>query len=88
MANLVKWTNRAYKDLGKIDTRYRNKILADVKTLANFPDVTLDIKKLKGTESRYRLRIGRYRVLFEWIQGKMHIIEVQAVKRRDEQTYH
>lgn len=34
----------------------------------------------------YRLRVGRYRVLFNW-DGAIHIVDIEEVKKRDEQTY-
>ena len=42
---------------------------------------TGDIKKLAGTENKYRLRMGNYRVLFR-LAGKQ--IQVYAVKDRKE----
>lgn len=46
-----------------------------------------DIKKLQGQDNKYRLRVGFYRVIFEWIDGEPKIIEIQFIKKRDEQTY-
>ncbi|MBM3891072.1 MAG: type II toxin-antitoxin system RelE/ParE family toxin [Verrucomicrobia bacterium] len=40
-----------------------------------------DIKKLSGTENKYRLRVGDYRVLFRLV-GKQ--IQVYSVKERKE----
>ncbi|MGX3067129.1 type II toxin-antitoxin system RelE family toxin [Ursidibacter arcticus] len=88
MANSIKWQPKALKQLFKIDVRYIPKIKQAVNSLVDFPNVLLDIKKLQGQESKYRLRIGGYRVVFEWIDGEPKIIEIQAIKKRDEQTYH
>jgi len=55
--------------------------------LANFPDVVLDLKKLKGTKSGYRLRVGNYRILFDVIDGVPVVIEIKAVMKRSERTY-
>lgn len=88
MANRIKWQPKALKQLLKIDGRYIPKIRQAINNLADFPDVLLDIKKLQGQESKYRLRVGGYRVIFEWIDGEPKIIEIQAIKKRDEQTYH
>lgn len=88
MANRIKWQPKALKQLLKIDGRYISKIQQAINNLSDFPDVLLDIKKLQGQESKYRLRVGGYRVIFEWIDGEPKIIEIQAIKKRDEQTYH
>ncbi len=34
----------------------------------------------------YRLRVGRYRVLFNY-DGEIKIVAIMEVKKRDEQTY-
>lgn len=88
MANRIKWQPKALKQLLKIDSRYIPKIQQAINSLARFPDVLLDIKKLQGHERTYRLRVGNYRVIFEWIDREPKIIEIQAIKKRDEQTYH
>lgn len=86
--NKVIWNKKAIKQLLKIDRRYIDKIRQTANKLTDFPDVQIDIKKLQGYESVYRFRIGDYRVIFEWIDGTPKIIEIQAVTKRDEQTYH
>ncbi|OZN24899.1 hypothetical protein CFY87_06090 [Actinobacillus seminis] len=88
MANRIKWQPKALKQLLKIDSRYIPKVQQAINSLAHFPDVLLDIKKLQGQERTYRLRVGNYRVIFEWINSEPKIIEIQAIKKRDEQTYH
>ncbi|QIW15163.1 hypothetical protein A4G20_01775 [Pasteurellaceae bacterium RH1A] len=89
MANEIKWTRRASKQLEKIDVRYIARIDQKVKELASFPDVELDIKDLRGKqyENQYRLRVGNYRVIFEVIAGVPTVIEVQEVLKRSERTY-
>lgn len=47
---------------------------------------TINVKRLVKHQYTYRLRIGNYRVFFEF-QGKVKIISVEEVKKRDEQTY-
>ncbi|MBF0785985.1 type II toxin-antitoxin system RelE/ParE family toxin [Muribacter muris] len=87
MANVIQLTTKADKQLSRIDSRYQTAIIKAIEQLADFPSITLDIRKLKGQESQYRARVGRYRILFEWIDGSPKIIEIQAVLKRDEQTY-
>ncbi len=45
---------------------------------------SLDIKKLKGVEDIYRVRIGSLRVIFQKRNKNTQILEVS---RRDESTY-
>ena len=49
------------------------------------PDV-INVKKLINHSHGYRLRVGDYRVLFDWESG-IKIVSVQEVKKRDERTY-
>jgi mRNA-degrading endonuclease RelE of RelBE toxin-antitoxin system len=82
----VAWKEKAYKQLKKIrDSRERETIYDTVGTLANWPDCR-NVKALINHERGYRLRVGRYRVLFD-IQATVQIIEIQEVKKRDERTY-
>jgi mRNA interferase RelE/StbE len=53
--------------------------------LANWPHCR-NITALKNHESGYRLRVGRWRVLFE-VQDRIRVIMIQEVKKRNEQTY-
>ncbi|HET8984871.1 MAG TPA: hypothetical protein VFN03_03830 [Trueperaceae bacterium] len=56
-----------------------------ISSLAAWPEVK-QVKALTAHESRYRLRTGRYRVLFD-VEPVMKIIHVQEVRRRDDHTY-
>ncbi|WP_340615860.1 type II toxin-antitoxin system RelE family toxin [Xenorhabdus entomophaga] len=83
----VIWSKAATKQLVRIDTRYQKAIKNKVGLLTGFPLVDLDIKKLTGTETQYRLRVGDYRILFELSGKAPKILEVQEVKRRQTKTY-
>lgn len=49
------------------------------------PD-TGNVKALAGHDCAYRLRVGNYRVMFDW-DGAVKVISIQEVKKRDERTY-
>jgi mRNA interferase RelE/StbE len=83
----VEWSKRALKQLLSVDTRYQQAISRSVTQLAQFPTLTKDVKKLTECGNLYRLRVGNYRVLFEIIQGKPIVCQIQAVKRRTSKTY-
>lgn len=85
--NIVNWTKDALRQLLKIDSRYQNAIREKANALSGFPNEALDTKKLKGEEGKWRLRVGNYRVIFEVINGQPQIINIQAIKRRNERTY-
>ncbi len=85
--NEIIWHNRARKQMKRIPKHYREAILDSVDRLGTFPKCEgLDIKELKKYHYDYRLRVGRYRVLFDHADA-VRIIEIQEVKKRDERTY-
>ena len=85
--NEIIWHNRARKQMKRIPKHYREAIHDSVDQLATFPECEqLDITELKHYRYDYRLRVGRYRVLFDHDNG-VKIIKIQEVKKRDERTY-
>lgn len=81
------WHNRARKQMKRIPKQYREAILTNVDKLVDFPECDeLDIKPLKKHEYDYRMRVGRYRVLFD-DKDDVQIIAIQEVKKRDNRTY-
>ncbi|HCE39929.1 MAG: cytotoxic translational repressor of toxin-antitoxin stability system [Alcanivorax sp.] len=83
----IEWTKTAVKQLRGIQPpKQRMAILDAVQGLANCPTNAANVKALKRRRAGYRLRVGRYRVLFDLDDG-VRIITVQEVKKRDERTY-
>lgn len=84
--NSIDWKPKALKQLEKIkQSPVRKKIYTEVQTLADFPNCQ-GVKKLVNHAYSYRLRVGDYRVFFEF-DGGVHIINIEEVKKRDERTY-
>ena len=50
-----------------------------------FPDCQ-NVKRLTKHEYGYRLRIGDWRIIFEF-DGAVKVISIEEVKRRNERTY-
>lgn len=84
--NIINWTKKARKQLAPIPRQDVERIFEAVESLANWPEVT-GVKALVGRDD-YRLRVGRYRVLFSVApEGAVTIILIEEVKKRDEHTY-
>jgi mRNA-degrading endonuclease RelE of RelBE toxin-antitoxin system len=83
--NTIAWTPKATKQARKLDRPVRLQILEAVESLAAMPDCQ-NVKALTNHEYGYRLRVGNYRVLFDW-DGAIKIVEIQEVRKRDERTY-
>lgn len=81
----IEWTRKALKQAAALDKARLPGIMRAVESLVGWPDCP-NVKALKGREG-YRLRVGRYRVLFAVHEGSVRIILVEEVKKRDERTY-
>lgn len=81
----VQWSRKAVKQMQKIAESDRQTIYVKSKESRNFPNIG-NIKHLKNHKYEYRLRIGNYRVLFNFDNG-VKIISIEEVKKRDERTY-
>ena len=80
----IRWTTKAVRQLRKIKDRQEQiRIYEAVDELKNFSNCR-NVKKLKGHENLYRLRVGRWRVIFS---EDLTIITIEEVKRRNERTY-
>jgi len=79
----IEWSDKARKQLRRIPAKDQVLILRSVDRLADFPDCLGDIKKLQGL-SGFRLRVGRYRVIFN---EDGLVLEIKEVKKRDDRTY-
>ncbi len=73
---------RAERDLKSLDIVTASRIIEKIETMSN--GLAGDVIKLTGTEKSYRLRVGRYRVLFDMEGNKLLI---QRVRPRKENTY-
>jgi len=83
--NTIYWTRKAAKQLGKISKTDQGTVYDAVQALAHMPNVH-NVKILTHHQYGYRLRVGNYRVLFDW-DGQIKIVNIEEVKKRDERTY-
>ena len=84
--NAINWTPKALRQLRKIDarigTQIRNAVTAELTDLNHARNVIA----MTGHEYGYRLRVGNYRVFFDF-DGAVSIVNVEEVRKRDERTY-
>ncbi|MFO7810940.1 MAG: type II toxin-antitoxin system RelE/ParE family toxin [Candidatus Delongbacteria bacterium] len=71
MAYTVEIMSKALKDLKKIDRSKISEVINKIQNLEN--GLEGDVKKLTNFTPEYRLRVGKYRVLFE-IEGDKIVI--------------
>jgi len=82
----INWQPKARKQVSKIvDRATRIEIEDAVDGLRQWPDC-MQVKALANHEYGYRLRVGRFRILFD-ADTAIRIIDIQEVKKRDDRTY-
>jgi mRNA interferase RelE/StbE len=84
--NSIDWQPKALRQLRKIDARAGKQIRDAVGTELVDLAQARNVKALTGHEYGYRLRVGNYRVFFEF-DGAVRIVRIEEVRRRDERTY-
>ncbi|WP_397452668.1 type II toxin-antitoxin system RelE/ParE family toxin [Pseudomonas sp. NA-150] len=83
--NRIAWTRKAVKQLLKLHTQHQVQVRDAVTELQAMPDVS-NVKALTQHDCGYRLRVGHYRILFDW-ESTIRVVSIQEVKKRDERTY-
>jgi len=63
-------------------SRIRKRVTAELADLTQ----ARNVKALTTHEYGYRLRVGNYRVFFEF-DGAIRIVSIEEVRKRDERTY-
>lgn len=82
----VTWTMRATKQYAKLPKHDQVAVSKGVDGLELWPNCR-NVKALTG-RSDYRLRVGRYRVIFTADTNSVPVVvRIEEVKKRDERTY-
>lgn len=84
--NAIVWQTRALRQLRKIPAAEATRIRSAVGTELRDLSQARNVKTLTGHEYGYRLRVGAWRVLFDF-DGQVHIVSIEEVVKRDERTY-
>jgi mRNA interferase RelE/StbE len=84
--NAINWQPKALRQLRKLDVQAGKQIRNAVTTELVDLSKARNVKALANHEYSHRLRVGVYRVLFNF-DGAVHIISIEEVRKRDERTY-
>ncbi len=84
--NEINWQPKALKQLRKIDALAGKQIRGAVTVELADLSKARNVKALTNHEHGYRLRVGNYRVFFEY-DGAVRIVTIEEVRKRDERTY-
>ena len=83
--NAINWQPKALRQPRKIDAHAGKRIRSAVSELLDL-STARNVKALTDHEYGYRLRVGNYRVFFDF-DGAVRIVNIEEVKKRDERTY-
>lgn len=76
--------NRIEKFLARLDAKHREQVLPIVALIVAGQWQQLNVKKLKGYENRFRVRVGKFRIIFDTDNGVAYLRDLDF---RDEDTY-
>lgn len=83
--NKVEITHKAAKQLRKLQSKEYKIIIDECYKLSEMPNC-INVKALVNHDYQYRLRVGNFRVFFNF-DGVVRIVSIEEVKKRDERTY-
>jgi mRNA interferase RelE/StbE len=80
------WQPQALRQLRKLQAGDNLLVRTAVQRELADLSASRQVKALVGHEYGHRLRVGRWRVLFDF-DGEVHIVSIEEVRKRDERTY-
>lgn len=81
--NTINWQTKALKQMRKLPDEAGQVIRAAVHEELVDLAAARNIKKLANHTCGYRLRVGNYRVFFEF-EGAIRIVSIEAARKRNE----
>lgn len=78
----LQFTDTAIKNLNKLDKKIKFQIYKKIESL-KIPSGAHNIKKLKGYETKYRLRSGDYRIVYDVYEDKSVVLISLIANRKD-----
>ena len=85
MKYTIEVTTGARHELGRIDPQHRRRVERAIESLADDP-APRQSEPLRGYAYTRRLRVGRYRVIYEVYDDALVVVVIRAVPR-SEDTY-
>jgi len=78
----IEWKGSSERDIRNIDKQHIHRILNAVEALSENP-FPAQFKKLQGSESSYRIRIGDYRVIIDIDKQNLLILIIKIGHRKN-----
>ncbi|MCG2690087.1 type II toxin-antitoxin system RelE/ParE family toxin [Candidatus Parcubacteria bacterium] len=83
----IDFTQRAEREFGKLTEKLQKKVFAQLKNLAEQGLPYKHIKKIQGKEIGYRLRVGRWRVLFALFSNEQRVEVVDIFLKKSDSDH-
>lgn len=74
---------QAAKALAKLPRRLAVRVRDAIRRIADKDVSGLDIRSLGGTNGLYRLRVGRWRLIYTWSEGQLTLLILKLKPRGD-----
>jgi mRNA-degrading endonuclease RelE of RelBE toxin-antitoxin system len=73
-----------FDDIESFPIKVQDKIIDKLDELETFKSLTeaSNLRKMAGSENRYRMKVGNYRILLLWDKENQRLIAVAAVHRQ------
>jgi len=71
---------KAIRSLKNLPSDVKDRVKQALLQLEDFPK-NLDVLKIKGTRSKYRIRVGKYRIIIELQRDTIIVIDILPRKR-------
>jgi len=78
---------RADKEFYKLPQKLKQEIYTELKKLSESPFLHPQVRRIEGTKSGYRLRLGRWRILFALFQREKRIEIVDIFLKKGKEDY-
>lgn len=80
----IEFVKSAKKEFERLPQKMKDKVVEALHFLSENPfSELLKIKKLKGAEDLFRIRIGSYRLVYHIQEGKLMVIVIKIGHRKD-----
>ncbi len=84
--NAINWQPKALRQLRKVDVHTSKQIRLAVSSELLDLSKARNVKALTNHAYGFRLRVGNYRVFFDF-DGAVRIVSIEEIRKRDEHTY-
>ncbi len=76
----IEFKPSAEKDFSKLERDAQKRILEKIKSLASDPRPR-GVEKLSGHKNRWRIRVGRFRIIYQVFEDKLVILVLRIADR-------